>query len=138
MEFNNSNKAKLVTIKEPGDYIVCVRRIRDEDVSATQNGDPKIKVLLTTRDSQKINETFFGSTDKAISRIVAFVAIATKESNLPTPAKDAQSLRSFLSKAEGKLIKVSVVKKEVTFKSGERAEICSVTRYHPYDPSPEF
>lgn len=142
MEFNsynpNPNTPKLVSIKEPGDYTVRIRRIRDEDVSQTQKGDPKIKVLLTTADSQKINETFFGSTDGALKRIVAFVSIATGEKNLPTPPKDAESLRKFLAKAEGKFIKVSVIKKEVTFKSGEKQMICSVTRFAPFEQSPEF
>jgi hypothetical protein len=135
MEF--TPKPKLTAITQPGDYVVCVRRIRDEDVSHTQNGDPKIKVLLTTSDNQKINETFFGSTDGALQRISAFVGIATKQ-NMGKPPRDAEGLRQFLSQAEGKLIKVSVVKKDVTFKSGETRTMCVVTRFMPFEPTPEF
>jgi hypothetical protein len=135
MEF--TPKPKLTAITQPGDYVVIVRRIRDEDVTETQKKDPKIKVLLTTADNQKINETFFGSTPKALGRAQAFVSCATKE-RVALPPRDAKGLRDFLSKAEGKMLKVSVVEDEVTFSSGEKKMICKVVRYHPFDPSPEF
>ena len=41
MTFNNDNRPKLTAIKTPGDYVVKVCRIRDEDISTTQKGDAK-------------------------------------------------------------------------------------------------
>jgi hypothetical protein len=99
-----TNKPKLVAITQPGDYTVRIRKIRDEDCTATQKGDPKIKVLMTTQDGQKINDTFYGSTDGAIKRAFAFVATATQEKGLKLPGKTTEELRGFLSLAEGKCI----------------------------------
>lgn len=125
-----SNKPKLVTISQPGDYTVRICKIRDEDCSQTQAGAPKIKVLMTTQDGQKINDTFFGSTDGAIKRAFAFVATATQEKGLKLPGKSAEELRAFLSLAEGKVIKVTVVREDVTFSSGELKTISKVTKFH--------
>lgn len=125
-----SNKPKLVTITQPGDYTVRICKIRDEDCSQTQKGDAKIKVLMTTQDGQKINDTFYGSTDGAIKRAFAFVATATQAKELKLPAKDMDSLRGFLALAEGKFIKVTVVREDVTFSSGELKTISKVTKFH--------
>lgn len=127
-----SNKPKLVTITQPGDYAVRICKIRDEDCTATQKGDPKIKVLMTTTDGQKINDTFYGSTDGAVKRAYAFVATATQAKELKLPAKDMQSLRGFLALAEGKTIKVTVVREDVTFSSGELKTISKVTKFQKH------
>ena len=124
-----TNKPKLVTITQPGDYQVRICKIRDEDCTQTQKGDPKIKVLMTTTDSQKINDTFFGSTDGAIKRAYAFVSTATQAKGLKLPGKSADELRTFLALAEGKIIKVTVVREDVTFSSGERKTISKVTKF---------
>lgn len=128
---NNANKPKLTPITQPGDYVVQVRRIRDEDVSQTQKGDAKIKVLMTTKDSQKINDTFFASTDGALKRAAAFVATATGQ-KVGLPVRSAEGLRTFLAKAEGKWLKVSIVQEDVTFSNGETKTICKVTKFHPF------
>lgn len=127
-----TNKPKLVTITLPGDYIVRICKIRDEDCTDTQKGDPKIKVLMTTQDGQKINDTFYGSTDGAIKRAYAFVATATQAKELKLPAKDKASLRGFLALAEGKSIKVTVVREDVTFSSGELKTISKVTKFQKH------
>jgi hypothetical protein len=127
-----SNKPKLVTISQPGDYTVRICKIRDEDCSQTQAGAPKIKVLMTTQDGQKINDTFFGSTDGAIKRAYAFVATATQAKDLKLPGKSADELRGFLGLAEGKSIKVTVVREDVTFSSGELKTISKVTKFHKH------
>jgi len=133
-----TNKPKLVTISQPGDYTVRICKIRDEDCTQTQKGDPKIKVLMTTQDGQKINDTFYGSTDGAIKRAFAFVATALcivpddkGQMPLKFPGKSAEELRKFLSLAEGKTIKVTVVREDVTFSSGELKTISKVTKFHP-------
>jgi hypothetical protein len=125
-----SNKPKLVAISQPGDYTVRICKIRDEDCTQTQAGAPKIKVLMTTTDGKKINDTFFGSTDGAIKRAFAFVATATQEKGMKLPGKTTEELRSFLSLAEGKVIKVTVIQEEVTFNSGEQKTICKVSKFH--------
>jgi hypothetical protein len=133
-----TNKPKLVTISQPGDYTVRICKIRDEDCTQTQKGDPKIKVLMTTQDGQKINDTFYGSTDGAIKRAFAFVATAlcivpdeNGQMPLKFPGKSEAELRKFLSLAEGKTIKVTVVREDVTFSSGELKTISKVTKFHP-------
>ena len=134
-----TNKPKLVAITQPGDYTVRIRKIRDEDCTATQKGDPKIKVLMTTQDGQKINDTFYGSTDGAIKRAFAFVATATQEKGLKLPGKTTEELRAFLSLAEGKCIKVTVVQEDVTFSSGEKRTICKVSKFHSIqEEAPNF
>lgn len=127
-------KPKLVTITQPGDYIVRICKIRDDDCTLTQKGDPKIKVLMTTADGQKINDTFYGSTDGAIKRAFAFVATATQAKELKLPAKDMDSIRGFLALAEGKSIKVTVVREDVTFSSGELKTISKVTKFQKHIP----
>lgn len=137
---NNSPRPKLTTISQPGDYLVKVCKIRDEDVSFTQKNDAKVKVLLTTKDSLKVNDTFFGSTDGALKRAAAFVSTATGK-KVGLPGKSQEQLRSFLAQAEGCWLKVTVVQEEVTFSSGEQKVICKVTKFHPFvnqvDPSAE-
>ncbi len=141
-----TNKPKLVAITQPGDYTVRIRKIRDEDCTATQKGDPKIKVLMTTQDGLKINDTFFGSTDGAIKRAFAFVATALcvvpdENGRLPLklPGKSTEELRKFLSLAEGKVIKVTVVQEDVTFSSGEQRTICKVSKFHSIqEEAPNF
>ena len=108
---------------------VC--KIRDEDVSFTQKNDAKVKVLLTTKDSTKVNDTFFGSTDGALKRAAAFVGTATGK-KVGLPGKSQDELRAFLSQAEGCWLKVTVVQEEVTFSSGEQKVICKVTKFHPF------
>jgi hypothetical protein len=127
-----TNKPKLVTISQPGDYTVRICKIRDEDCTQTQKGDPKIKVLMTTQDGQKINDTFYGSTDGAIKRAFAFVSTATQAKGLKLPGKSTEELREFLSLAEGKTIKVTVVREDVTFSSGELKTISKVTKFHKH------
>jgi len=126
---NNNDKPKLVAIKAAGTYTVRVCKIREEDVTTTQKGDPKIKVLMTTKDGQKINDTFYGSTDGAIKRACAFVSTATGK-RLPLPAKDAVSLKAFLDQAVGFWITVQIAKELVTFSSGEAKEICKITKFN--------
>lgn len=141
-----SPKPKLVAITQPGDYTVRIRKIRDEDCTATQAGAPKIKVLMTTQDGLKINDTFFGSTDGAIKRAFAFVATALclvpgEDGRLPLkfPGKSTEELRKFLSLAEGKVIKVTVVQEEATFSSGEKRIICKVSKFHSIqEEAPNF
>ena len=128
---NNNNKPKLTRITQPGDYVVKVCRITDEDVSQTQKGDAKIKVLMVTKDSQKINDTFFASTDGALKRAAAFVSTATGD-KVGLPVRSAEGLRTFLAKAEGKWLKVSVVQEDVTFADGTTKTICKVTKFHPF------
>jgi hypothetical protein len=143
MTFNNDNRPKLTAIKTPGDYVVKVCRIRDEDISTTQKGDAKIKVLMTTKDSQKINDTFFASTDGALKRAAAFVGTATGD-KVGLPVRSAEGLKSFLAKAEGKWLKVTVVQEDVTFADGITKTICKVTKFHPFtqqvdtNEAPEF
>jgi hypothetical protein len=107
---NYANKPKLVTISQPGDYTVRICKIRDEDCTQTQAGAPKIKVLMTTQDGQKINDTFFGSTDGAIRRAYAFVATALNivpdekgkqpfDSTLRLPGKSAEELKANSSRS---------------------------------------
>ena len=137
---NNSPRPKLTAISSPGEYLVKVCKIRDEDVSFTQKNDAKVKVLLTTKDSQKVNDTFFGSTDGALKRAAAFVGTATgKKVGLPGRSQD--ELRAFLSQAEGCWLKVTVVQEEATFSSGEKKMSCKVTKFHPFinqvDPTAE-
>jgi DNA polymerase III sliding clamp (beta) subunit (PCNA family) len=50
---------------------------------------------------------------------------------LKFPGKSAEELRKFLSLAEGKTIKVTVVREDVTFSSGELKTISKVTKFHP-------
>jgi hypothetical protein len=141
-----TNKPKLVAITQPGDYTVRIRKIRDEDCTFTQKQDPKIKVLMTTQDGLKINDTFFGSTDGAIKRAFAFVATALcivpdENGRLPLklPGKTTEELRKFLSLAEGKCIKVTVVQEDVTFNSGEKRTICKVSKFHSIqEEAPNF
>lgn len=128
---DNTNRPKLTAITIPGDYVVKVCRIRDEDISTTQKGDAKIKVLMTTKDSQKINDTFFASTDGALKRAAAFVGTATGL-KVGLPVRSAEGLKSFLAKAEGSWIKVSVVQEDVTFADGTTKTICKVTKFHPF------
>lgn len=140
MEHNE--KPKLVRISNPGTYAVRVCRVRDEDISTTQAGAPKIKVLMVTKDSQKITDTFFGSTDGALKRAAAFVSTATQQKGLGLPGRDADGLRAFLDKAAGKWLKVEVIQEEVTFNSGEQKLMCKVTKFHPLveiqDSAPPF
>ena len=133
MTYNNQNhnRPKLTAITNPGDYVVKVCRIRDEDISTTQKGDAKIKVLMTTKDSQKINDVFFASTDGALKRAAAFVSTATGQ-KVGLPVRSAEGLKSFLSKAEGSWIKVTVVKEDVTFSDGTTKAICKVTKFHAF------
>jgi hypothetical protein len=141
-----SNKPKLMPITQPGDYTVRIRKIRDEDCTFTQKQDPKIKVLMTTQDGLKINDTFFGSTDGAIKRAFAFVATALcvvpdENGRLPLklPGKSTEELRKFLSLAEGKCIKVTVVQEDVTFSTGEKRTICKVSKFHSIqEEAPNF
>jgi hypothetical protein len=137
---NNSPRPKLTAISSPGEYLVKVCKIRDEDVSFTQKNDAKVKVLLTTKDSTKVNDTFFGSTDGALKRAAAFVGTATGK-KVGLPGKSQDELRAFLSQAEGYMLKVTVVQEEVTFSSGEQKLICKVTKFHPcvnqVDPTAE-
>jgi hypothetical protein len=136
MSHENTPRPKLTAISQPGKYIVRVCKIRAEDISQTQKGDPKIKVLLVTKDNQKVNDTFFGSTDGALKRAAAFVSTATGLRNLGLPGRQAEQLQAFLSKAEGKLLQVEVVQEQVTFSSGETKLICKVTKFFPL-PAPE-
>ena len=140
MEHNE--KPKLVRISTPGTYAVRVCRVRDEDISTTQAGAPKIKVLMVTKDSQKITDTFFGSTDGALKRAAAFVSTATQQKGLGLPGREADALRAFLDKAAGKWLKVEVIQEEVTFSSGEQKQLCKVTKFHPLveiqDSAPPF
>jgi len=133
MTYQNDNnpKPKLTAITIPGDYVVKVCRIRDEDISTTQKGDAKIKVLMTTKDSQKINDTFFASTDGALKRAAAFVGTATGL-KVGLPVRSAEGLKSFLAKAEGSWIKVSIIQEDVTFADGTTKTICKVTKFHPF------
>ena len=128
---NNSPRPKLTAISSPGEYLVKVCKIRDEDVSFTQKNDAKVKVLLTTKDSTKVNDTFFGSTDGALKRAAAFVGTATGK-KVGLPGKSQDELRAFLGQAEGCWLKVTVVQEEVTFSSGEHKVICKVTKFHPF------
>ena len=128
---NNSPRPKLTAISSPGEYLVKVCKIRDEDVSFTQKNDAKVKVLLTTKDSTKVNDTFFGSTDGALKRAAAFVGTATGK-KVGLPGKSQDELRAFLGQAEGCWLKVTVVQEEVTFSSGEQKVICKVTKFHPF------
>lgn len=141
MEYKN-DKPKLTRIETPGTYGVRVCKIRDDDVSTTQAGAPKIKVLLVTKDSQKITETFFGSTDGALRRVAAFVGVACQQKGLGLPPRDSDGLRAYLDKAAGRWLKVDVVQEEVTFSSGEKKMLCKVTKYHPLvevkDSAPPF
>ncbi len=133
-----SNKPKLVTITQPGDYTVRICKIRDEDCTQTQKGDAKIKVLMTTQDGQKINDTFYDSTEGALKRAFAFVATATQSKELKLPAKGhGCNLRGFLALAEGKMIKVTVIREDVTFSSGELKTISKVTKFHKADITQE-
>jgi hypothetical protein len=131
MTYNNTNRPKLTAITNPGDYVVKVCRIRDEDISQTQKGDAKIKVLMTTKDSQKINDVFFASTDGALKRAAAFVSTATGQ-KVGLPVRSADGLKSFLAKAEGSWLKVTVVKESVTFSDGTTKDICKVTKFHSF------
>lgn len=126
---NNNPKPKLVAISTAGTYTVRVCKIRDEDVSATQKGDAKIKVLMTTKDGLKINDTFYGSTDGALKRACAFVSTATGK-RIPLPPKDAAGLKAFLDQATGYWITVQIAKELVTFSSGEAKEICKITKFN--------
>lgn len=126
---NNNDKPKLVAIKTAGIYTVRVCKIRDEDVTATQKGDPKIKVLMTTKDGQKINDTFYGSTDGALKRASAFVSVATGK-RLPLPPRDAAGLKAYLEQAVGFYISVQVASEMVTFNSGETKEIYKITKFN--------
>lgn len=143
MTYDNTNRPKLTAIKSPGDYVVKICRIREDDISQTQKGDAKIKLLMITKDSQKINDTFFASTDGALKRAAAFVATATGE-KVGLPVRSAEGLRTFLAKAEGKWIKVTVVKENVTFSDGTNKDVYKVTKFHPFiqqvdtNETPEF
>jgi hypothetical protein len=143
MTYDNTNRPKLTAIKTPGDYVVKICRIRDDDISQTQKGDAKIKLLMITNDSQKINDTFFASTDGALKRAAAFVATATGE-KVGLPVRSAEGLRTFLAKSEGKWIKVTVIKENVTFSDGTNKDVYKVTKFHPFiqqvntNDTPEF
>ncbi len=128
---DNANKPKLVTISQPGEYTVRACKVRPEDCSKTQKGDPKIKVLMVTEDSQKINDTFFGSTEGALKRAAAFVCTATGK-KMGLPPKDEQGLFDYLNKAAGCWLKVTVVQEDVTFADGTTKTICKVTKFHPF------
>lgn len=126
---NNNPKPKLVAISTAGTYTVRVCKIRDEDVSATQKGDAKIKVLMTTKDGLKINDTFYGSTDGALKRAAAFVNVATGK-KLPLPPREAAGLKAYLDQATGYWITVQIAKEPVTFSNGETKEICKITKFN--------
>lgn len=126
----DANKTKLIPITQPGDYTVRVCKIRPEDCSLTQKGDPKIKVLMTTADSLKINDTFFGSTDGALKRAAAFVSTASGK-KLGLPPKTQQGLLDYLSQATGFWLKVAVVQEDVTFADGTTRTISKVTKFAP-------
>lgn len=126
----DNNKTKLVTISQPGDYTVRVCKLRPEDCSLTQKGDPKIKVLMVTEDSLKINDTFFGSTDGALKRAAAFISTATGK-KLGLPPKTQEGLFEYLNQAAGSWLKVTVVQEDVTFADGTARRISKVTKFHP-------
>lgn len=125
-----NNKPKLVTISQPGDYTVRACKLRPEDCSKTQKGDPKIKVLMVTEDSLKINDTFFGSTEGALKRAAAFVSTATGK-KVGLPPRDEQGLFEYLNKAAGSWLKVTVVQEDVTFADGMTRRISKVTKFAP-------
>ena len=129
--YSNNDKPKLTAISSPGDYLVKVCKIRPDDISFTQKGDAKVKVLLTTKDSTKVNDTFFGSTDGALKRAAAFVSTATGK-KVGLPGKSQDELSAFLSQAAGCWLKVTVIQEEVTFSSGEKKLICKVTKFHSF------
>jgi hypothetical protein len=126
----DTNKTKLVSISQPGDYTVRACKLRPEDCSLTQKGDPKIKVLMVTEDSLKINDTFFGSTDGALKRAAAFVSTATGK-KLGLPPKTQQGLFDYLNQAAGSWLKVTVVQEDVTFADGNTRRISKVTKFSP-------
>lgn len=126
----DNNKTKLVTISQPGEYTVRVCKLRPEDCSLTQKGDPKIKVLMVTEDSQKINDTFFGSTEGALKRAAAFVSTATGK-KLGLPSKTQEGMFDYLNQAAGSWLKVAVVQEDVTFADGTTRRISKVTKFAP-------
>ena len=127
---NNPIKPKLVTISQPGEYTVRACKVRAEDCSLTQKGDPKVKVLMVTEDNLKINDTFFGSTEGALKRAAAFVSTATGK-KLGLPPKTQQGLFDYLNQAAGSWLKVMVVQEDVTFADGTARRISKVTKFAP-------
>lgn len=127
---NPPNKPKLISISQPGEYTVRACKLRPEDCTLTQKGDPKIKVLMVTDDSLKINDTFFGSSDGALKRAAAFVSIATGK-QLGLPPKTQEGLFEYLNQAAGSWLKVTVVQEDVTFADGVTRRISKVTKFAP-------
>lgn len=123
-----SNKQKLMPIAQPGRYTVRVCKLREDDIGVTSKGDVKVRVLLVTNDSQKINELFYASTEGALKRAAAFVNTATgKRGGLPP--KDRDGFAAFIGQAEGKIIAIDVIEVNETWKDGSQHIVRKVSRF---------
>jgi len=130
-----NNKQKLIPIAKPGRYSVRVCKLREEDIGVTSKGDAKVRVLLVTSDSQKINELFYASTDGALKRAAAFVNTATgKRAGLPP--KDQAEFAAFIGQAEGKVIAIDVIEVMEKWKDGTERLVRKVSRFASLQEGP--
>ena len=130
-----NNKPKLQPISKPGRYSVRICKLREEDIGLTSKNDPKVRVLMVTNDSQKINDLFYASTPGALKRAAAFVGIALGKP-VGMPPKDKDGFAAFIGQAEGKVIAVEVIEVNETWQDGSEHIVRKVSRFESLQEGP--